>query len=604
MSIWQNLKKKLKSEETPDVNQQLLFKLNPHKLPSWTQITQLPKFLNTLEKLQLGLALLILLASLGWLGGRWYLNHSSTQATFGGSYTEGLIGAPNLINPILATTDVDRDLVRLTYAGLMKFDEAGQIVPDLASNYTVDAAQKVYTFELKNNLEWQDGETLTAEDVIFTINNIKNPEYKSPYRTSFNNVTANKINDATIQFTLDNPSSSFLSLMTIGLLPEHLWYSIPAIGATLTDLNLKPVGSGPYKFKSLTRDASGNIKSYTLVSWDKYPAGQPYISNLIFKFYPDFQTAVTALQNKNVEGLIYLPKEYKDQIKNNNLALHELYFPQYTAVFFNPANNALLNQADFRRALALAVDKQRILDEVLHGDGQIINTPILPGMLGYDPSVKAEDYSPEKAKQLLDKLGWQVSPDTAFRIKAGAKVKEGEKPEELTIKLTTIDQNDNSKIVSIIKESWQAIGIKTDLEIISRDRIKKDVIEPRNYQALVFGEVLNQTSGPYPFWHSSQTKNPGLNLSNLSNTSIDKDLELIRQASNDEIKIAPLQDFQKKLLELNFAIFLYNPTYTYPTANKLKGLDSLQFINLSADRFNNISSWYIKTKRALTKQTN
>ncbi|MFA5127175.1 MAG: peptide ABC transporter substrate-binding protein [Patescibacteria group bacterium] len=604
MPIIQNIKKRLKSEETPDVNQQLLFKLNQRKLPSWTQVTQLPKVLNTLEKLQFSLALLILIASLSWLGVRWYTNHSTSQAATGGNYTEGLVGAPDLINPILATTDVDRDLVKLTYAGLMKFDEQGQIMPDLASSYTIDASQKVYTFELKNNLEWQDGENLTAADVIFTINNIKNPEYKSPYRASFANVTVNQINDNTVQFTLDKPMPTFLSLLTIGLLPEHLWYSIPAIGATLTDLNLKPIGAGPYKFKSLTRDASGNIKSYTLVAWNKYHAGPAYISNLIFKFYPDFETAVTALQNKNVEGLIYLPKEYKNQIKNNNLTLHELRFPQYTAIFFNPDNNSLLAQSDFRRALALAVDKQRILNEVLHGDGQIIDTPVLPGMLGYDSSIKAESYSPEKAKQLLDKLGWQVNTETAFRTKTGAKVKEGEKPEELSIKLTTIDQSDNSRIVSIIRENWQAVGIKTELEIIPRDRIKKEIIEPRNYQALVFGEVLNQASGPYPFWHSSQTKNPGLNLSNFSNPSIDKDLELIRQATSDEAKISPLQDFQKKLSEQNFAIFLYNPTYTYPTASKLKGLDSLQFINLSTDRFNNISSWYIKTKRALNKKTN
>jgi len=134
---------------------------------------------------------------------------------------------------------------------------------------------------------------------------------------------------------------------------------------------------------------------------------------------------------------------------------------------------------------------------------------------------------------------------------------------------------------------------------VPKDKIKKDVIDARQYEALVFGELINVNSGPYPFWHSSQNEQPGLNLSVIANKDIDEYLELARSAKTTQAKIEPLTNFQNKLLELNFAIFLYNPTYTYPTASKIKGLETLQFINLPADRFNNINSWYIKTKRVL-----
>lgn len=584
-----------------DINQQVLLKLNRKKIPTWQQIKQLPKVLNPLEKIQLNTALIVLILAVITLGWRFYMTTSQTEASRGGSYTEGLIGSPNLINPILATSDVDRDLARLIYAGLMKFDENGNLIPDLASAYNIDASQKIYTFELRPNLKWHNGENITAEDVIFTFNSLKNPEFKSPYRTSFNGVNVSKVDDVTVQFTLDKPMSSFLSLLTIGLVPEHLWYSIPAVGAPLSDLNIKPIRAGPYKFKSLTRDSSGNIKNYNLTAYNDYHNNTPFINDLTFKFYPDYETAVTALQNKNVEGLIYLPNQYKNTLASNSLKLYNLHFPQYTAVFFNPANNSLLNDVDFRRALALAIDKDRILNEVLNGDGQTLATPILPGTLGFDSELKAENHSPDKAKELLEKLGWHTSPDHAFRVKTNKNAKADDPVEELSIKLTTIDQSDNTKIISLIKEAWESIGIKTELEIISKDRIRQDVIETRNYQALVFGEVLNNASGPYPFWHSSQTKYPGLNLSIFSNKEIDRNLEIARGAGDDTAKIEALKNFQKKLLELNYSIILYNPTYTYPTASKIKGLDSLQFINAPADRFNNINTWYIKTKRVLKK---
>ncbi len=595
-TLGRKTKEQLFPPEPEDINQQLILGLNRKKIPNWSQLKQLPKFLNKQEKLQILVAILIFVIASTTFGWRTYVDNSIAVPAKGGSYTEGLIGTPRLVNPVLAATDVDRDLNKLVFSGLMKFDEQGQLVPDLASGYTIDAEGKTYTFELKDNLRWHDGQKIIADDIIFTINSIKNPEYKSPFKNSFNGITVHRINDKTVQFRLENPFSPFLSILTIGIIPEHLWYSIPAFGAALADLNIKPIGSGPYQFKSLTRDSEGIIRNYNLEVYEDYHLGPAYISNLSFKFYPDFLTGVTALENSNIDGLIYLPKEFKDELKNSKINLHNLQFPQYTALFFNPTNNSVLKDSKFRQALALSVNKQRILIEVLNNDGQIINSPVLPGMLGYDAELKGEEFNLDQAKALLEELDWKINEEEQFRTKG-----EEDDKEELSVKLTTVDQSENVKIISIIKESWESIGIKTELEIISKDKIKQSIIEPRNYQVLVFGEVININSGPYPFWHSSQNESPGLNLSVLANKDIDKALELVRQAKTNDDKLEPLQNFQEKLLELNFAIFLYNPTYTYPTTNKLKGLDNLQFINLPADRFNNINSWYIKTKRVLSQ---
>lgn len=601
-------------EDAADVNEQLVMGLNKKHFPNLNQLKQLPKFLNKAEKLHLGIALILLISSLFSLGWRFYIKNSIEVQAYGGSYTEGLIGSKNLINPILATNDVDRDLIKLIFSGLMKYDEKGELIPDLARSYTIDAEQKTYTFELRENLRWHDGEPLTADDVMFTINSIKDSEYKSPFKNSFSGVQVRKINDKTIQFELEKPFDPFLSILTIGIIPEHLWYSVPAFGASLADLNTRPIGSGPYKFAGLTRDSNGIIKSYSLEAFEDYHFGEAYISELNFKFYQDFDTAVQALQNKNIDGLVYLPTEYKDTIEEK-YQLHNLQFPQYTAIFFNPKNNELLNDNDFRKALAISIDKQKILDEVLGGNGQLIDSPILPGMTGYNSEIKDADFDLEAAKQILEEQDWILPEDSIFRIKKSEEDNDEDdeeiEPEVLSIKLTTIDQSENVKIVSIIKENWESIGIKTELEIVAKDKMRKDKIETRDYEALVFGEVVNTNSGAYPFWHSSQNQHPGLNLSVLANKDIDKYLEIANEEKYLDKKTQALEDFQKKLLELNFAIFLYNPTYIYPTSNSLHGPDKLTFVNLPSDRFNNINAWYIKTKRILsnkdlsqTEQTN
>ena len=380
-----------------DVNKQLLWQLNKKKIPSWQQLKKITEVFNKKERLQALSALTIFVISLFGLGWQIFLRHSITIPAPGGSYSEGLIGSPNFINPTLATSDVDRDLVKLIFSGLVKFDGQGNIVADLASGYTIDAEQKVYTFELKDEIYWHDGEKILADDVIFTVNRIKDPEFKSPLRSSFNGVQVDKLNDQTIQFTLEQPFAPFLSILTVGIIPKHLLYNIPAFSAELAELNKKPIGSGPYKLKSLTKDQNGNIKNYNLIAWDKYYDGQPYIDELLLKFYPDFETAVAALENKNIEGLVYLPRQYKDEIKNKELALKNLRFPQYTALFFNPNNNELLKNIDFRKALALAIDKQKILTEALNNDGQIIETPILPGLVGYNQDIKDVAFDPAAA---------------------------------------------------------------------------------------------------------------------------------------------------------------------------------------------------------------
>jgi peptide/nickel transport system substrate-binding protein len=508
----------------------------------------------------------------------------------GGTYTEGLVGTPRFINPLLAPGNhVDRDLSSLVFSGLMRVDTDGALVPDLAKEVRISDDKKIYTFTLRDNLIWHDGEPLTADDIVYTISSIKDPAFKSPLRVSFSGVDVKRIDDKTVSFTLPQPFPSFLEALTVGIIPQHLWYSIPPAQASLAEANIRPVGSGPYIFKMVTKDTAGSIRSMTLTRNTKYHGTVPRITELTFKFYPDFETAFDALKNKNVDGLGSAPLDAKSDLeKNRSVQLKNLIIPQYNALFFNPEKNPVLKDAALRKALALGIDRDRIIREALQDSGNVVDTPLILNAPSSHEGRMHYGYDPNAAGKLLDDAGWKVDETTKLRNKDKA---------ELTIALTSSDQQENATTAAIIKENWEALGIKVDLQIIDKTKIKKERIEPREYQVLLFGQILVSNQDAYAFWHSSQYKNPGNNLSVLGNKDIDAALEQLRNTNDPAVQTELYKKFETKLTNEVFAIFLYNPTYLYPLGKNVRGADDLKHIAMPSDRFNGITHWYVATKR-------
>lgn len=569
------------------LDKQTIQEFNTSRLPTWQQLKHISRYLGPREKKVIKISGLIIGICVVALIISFYFNHSVLIPTDGGQYTEGLVGSPNYINPLLAQyNDVDRDLSKLLFNGLLKYDEQSTLVLDLAEQVEIAPNQKEYLFTLKNNIFWHDGEPLTTDDVAFTIISIQDPNWQSPYRLAFANIKVEKIDDYKIKFTLTEPLANFLNSMTVGIIPEHLWLSIPSTNVTLVELNKKPIGTGPLKFTSLTKDKNGNIRTMVLERYENYHDKVLYLDTVTFKFYGDYETGVQALKNDNVQGLNLLPKEYRDQLtKNKNLIFHQLSLPQYIAVFFNTKKNDLLKDKALRQGLAYAIDRQKILDQALHQEGQIIDGPILPGYLGYTDELTSYDYNVDEANKLLDKTGWLVKEGSEYRTKNES---------ELSFTLTTVSNPEYQTVLEIIKAGWEAVGVKTNLEIIPKERIKPNVIEPRNYEALLFGQIIK--SDPYPFWHSSQTASPGVNLSIWGHKGIDDLLEKARVTTDTNTRADQYKEFQKILTDYLPAIFLYNPIHLYPVTDKIQGINTKHIVS-PADRFNNITNWYSKTKR-------
>lgn len=563
------------------------------KIPHFSQLKYLPKTLKKTEKIIILCLGALIILSLGYLIFFSFNNFVEFIPKDGGKYTEGLIGSPKLINPLYSQiNDVDADISKLIYRGLMKYNANQELVLDLAESYEISKDKKNYTFKIRPNIKWHNNETLNADDIIFTIQAIKNPEYQSPLQINFDGVEISKIDDLAVKFTLlkDKYSPFLMENTTFGILPKKVWETIPPKNASLAEQNLIPVGCGPFKFKEYKKDkTNGQIISYTLEKFPEFYDKKPYLAEIIFKFYNDFPKSIIAYNKKQINGLSFIPYEEKDNLKKKT-NFYNLRLPQYYAIFFNTDQNEALQYRPVRRALSYAIDQEKIINETLLGQANWINSPILPNFSEYNPNSQKYNFDLEKAKNILKKGGWTKKGQSLIFEDI-----------KLEITLTIINQPEFQKIAEIIKTSWENIGAKVNIEAFEPNELQSNYIRPRKYQALLYGQLLGHDPDPYPFWHSTQAKDPGLNLTTLQRDNIDKLLETARQQINSEERKKTYQQFQDLLFKEAPAIFLYSPTYLYGQNKNLKGFNQ-QFTFTPSDRFSDVENWYVKTKLKIKNQ--
>lgn len=556
-------------------------------LPSKKQFLLLPKVLSGRERYVFISLAVIAIVSFAYAPFSVFYHFTKATPDYGGSYHEGVVGEPRFINPLLATlNDADRDIANLVYAGLMKYDKDGNLVPDLAQSFDVSSDGLTYTFILKDNLKWQDNKPFTPDDIIFTINTAQNPEFKSSQQINWQGIEAKKTDSKTVQFTLKNKYAQFLNNTTLGILPQHIWQNVKATDFALSENNLKPIGSGPYMFKKLKKDSQGHVRRYELDSFKYYHDGRPYINNLIFSFFASEDEMIQAYNSNIIQGMSFVSAENIGKVKyQGRLSFKEIQTPRYFAVFFNQNQSKLLSDKNMRLALNYGTDRDKLVEQILQGKGTAVYSPILPSILRVGEIIQKYDYDGELAQRVLENSGWTKGTE-------GIRQKNGE---ELSFKLTTSDWPELVEAAQLLKAQWERIGVRMDIEILPIPQLQQ-VIRDRSYQALLFGEVLNINLDPFSFWHSSQKKGPGLNLAAYDNQTADKLLEEARQTLNPLERGKKYDDFQKVLLDDAPAVFLYSPSYLYAPSKYVKGNEA-NLISISSDRLDNVSSWYIDTRR-------
>ena len=625
---------------TAHIDRTLIRRLRSRALPHANQLRYFSTTLSGKERPLLKLGMLLILAGVGIITFRYIAAHVDRVPKVGGRYTEAIVGLPQFINPILETSDADKDISSLIFSGLLAYDVHGELTPDLARDYTVSEDGKVYTFALRNDVVWHDGQPFTADDVLFTIESMQDPLYKSPRTFSFRGITVKKLDDFTVQFTLEEPFAPFITLLSIGVIPKHIWEHIAPENAALARANIQPIGTGPYRALTFTLGEDGTIRDYTLSRSQVYYGTAPYIDKLVFKFYPSFEEAIAAVKQRSVEGVSFVPQRLKSSITAGKyLVFHTFQLPQYTALFFNQEQQKILADKNLRIGLAHAIDKDRMLREAVAGEGQVIHSPILPGYVGYDPSLEGHAYDVPMAEAFLDKTEWKrmekegyaalveaqhikEQENLAKTINAAAQPPEGTTTEALAsttqplvkeplpdvpylrvnkdgkplvLTLTLIDTPINENIAYLLKDMWGAVGIQLEIRSIAANAIRREILRPRDYEILLIDEVVGFDPDPYVFWHSNQTEHPGLNFAKLANRHVDELLEQARQTNDRTIRAEKYQEFQKLLIGELPAIFLYTPTYTYLTSSNLEGI-AVERVTIPANRFSGIANWYVKTQ--------
>lgn len=545
------------------------------------------------DKMIFSLLLLIFFGGLIAWGGFFYYSKTTAIPDYGGEYIEGVVGQPMHINPIISTSNgADEDLSQMIFSSLFKYDDQGALMNDLTDNYEISEDKTQYTIRLKKGVMWHDGQPLTADDIIFTIRLITDPAYKSPLRTNWQGTEVSNPDAETLIFKIKSPYVGFLNNLTFGILPKHLWEAVSPENFTLNNLNLEPIGSGPYKYNPpFQKDSNGNILSYRLVANPNYFGGKPYISKITFNFYSDDTAVISAYNKKEIMGINYIAPKKMSEIKlQQSTDIHNFSIPRYFAVFFNQTKSVPLATDTVREALAYATDRQEIINNLLGGNANPVYYPILEGMIGHSNDLAKIEFNLEKAEEILESDGWKIGED-------GVRSKDDIR---LEINLVTADWPELSATAEMIRSQWEKIGMKVNLNKLSISDIQQNYIRPREYDALLFGQVLGADPDPYSFWHSSQKRDPGLNLSLFENSDADKLIENARTEFDQEKRASLYRDFQQKIGSETPAIFLYSPTYIYPVNKKVQGIDIVNLTS-SSNRFANIDKWYIKTKRIWNK---
>ena len=521
-----------------------------------------------------------------------YVNKTDSVPELGGEYSEGVLGQPRFINPVLAqTNDADRDLVQFIYSSLFKYDGQGNLIPDLVEEYNIGEDNVTYNITLKKDVLWHDNELLTVNDVIFTIKTIQDPEYKSPLRSIWQGIQIEKIDEFTIQFKLNNVYVNFLHNLTISIMPRHLWAGISASNFPLAQYNLKPIGSGPYKFKEFNKNEDGNIESMKFVYNENYYLTEgPFIKKLNIFFYRNQDSLIKAYQKRQIDGLSFLSPQNELEVRNS-INIHNINLPIYYSVFFNQTKSKPLADRNVRLALSYATNKEEIIEKVLNGKGEQVNSPLLSNWPNYTSEIDIYDFALEHAQNILEENGWKDTDEDGIRQKTI-----NDEDTKLEINLVASDWPEFEQTAEILKEQWGKIGAQVNLEIIESIDIQQEYLRPRNYQALLFGEVLGADPDPFAFWHSTQKKDPGLNVAFYENKEVDKLLEDARQTIEQEKRTEKYAEFQKILIEDVPAVFLYSPTYLYPVNKKIKGIE-IEKLAQPSFRFSQIENWYINTKR-------
>ena len=499
----------------------------------------------------------------------------------GDTYVEAMIGAPRLVNPLLAQSDTDLDLTHLIFSGLTRVDERGAIVPDLASGWQASPDSSVFTFTLRSGLLWSDDKPLTSDDIAFTVGLLKDPHFPGDpaLASHWRDVQLDTISPLIVQFKLPSSNSSFLEYTTLGILPRHRWTDVQAPDLANSDLNRTPVGAGQWRYTTpgtigipggaAVTTGSADSQGTSDTPGDALHSGvllEPNpnrlhramrISRLWFRFYPTFDAAVAGLKAGEVHGLGHIPADrLADMQAMSGVEMHQQTLARSAMLLLN-LRSPLFDKPQTRQAVELAISRKALVEQTLHMQARVTDSPILAQSWAYSSRAVHGGYSPVEARRLFDEAGWLTGPD-------GIRARNGER---LSVVLAANKEvPSNIQVARELQSQLQAAGIEIKLALVGRDRLLKEYLAPGAFHmVLVNWEAQGAEPDIYDYWHTPQRGLTSYNFVGWSNPQADKALDEARVSSDNWVRAARYAEFQQAFKEDVPAVVLYNSTYSYLT---------------------------------------
>lgn len=513
----------------------------------------------------------------------------------GGIYTEGLIGSMVRLNPLLDDyNQADRDIDRLLFNGLVRIDDRGMPQGDLADSWGISQDGKVYNFSLRQNTVWHDQTPLTSDDVIFTIEKMREDGSPLPedVRNFWKQVEVVRLDDNALQFRLVEPFAPFLDYLSFGVLPAHIYGDMTLDEIIASPENLNPVGTGPYRFKQFIVE-NDVIVGVLLEPFADYYDKPPFIEQVAFRYYPDAASAFLAYQGNEIMGISQIPLDILPQVlAAPKLNLYTFRLPELSLILFNLNNPqvAFFQDADVRRALYMAVNRRIMIDRILGGQAIMADGPVFPGTWAYYDGVEKMDYDPDQAVEILKLAGYTIPAE-------GGSTRTNEAGEALKFELLYPDDEVHRALAEAVQQNWQSLGVDVTLKALPYAELIAE-LDNRTHQAVLVDLNLAQSPDPdpYPFWHQSQITG-GQNYAMWDDRQASEYLEQARITVDLTERTRLYRNFQVRFMQELPALPLYYPVYRYAVDADVRGVQVGPVFD-AADRFTTITRWYLVTKHS------
>ncbi|OYX53958.1 hypothetical protein B7Y92_00865 [Candidatus Saccharibacteria bacterium 32-50-13] len=512
-------------------------------------------------------------------------SYQAEAGALGSTYAEAAIGPIQTLNPLFADTPAEEAVSRLLFSRIFVYDATGNLNYDLAKKVEVSQDSLVYTITLRSDVSWHDGRTLTADDVVFTTELLKDTSTRAQIR-GWDTIDITKKDDFVVEFKLKSAYAPFESALTFPVLPKHILGDVPHESIREHSFSNTPIGSGPFSFRLLQDIEASSERRFVHLSANKdYYRGAPKLARVQILSVPDEAAVLNALKLNEVNGASGLSVAAMKTLSQNQ-RYRTMSQPIQGGVYALLNNDSeILSDKKVRQALQRATNVEEVRQK-LGGDVPALDLPYTDLQVSGNVP-KAPSFNLNEAKKLLDEAGWKLD-DSGTRMKDG---------KELRLSVVTTKNDEYQKALETLLGQWRQLGISIDERVIDASDATQNFVQatlqPRAYDVLIYQLMIGRDPDVFAFWHSSQAVARGLNLANYANDLADDILTSARSTRGAALRNTKHLAFARQWLDDAPAIGLYQSTVNSVVSKSVRGLDGSDIIVSPGERFNSILYWTV-----------